>query len=365
MYISIVILTLKIKLLPDENQKKLLLKTITEANSCCNFISKIAWSNKIFNQFKLHHLCYYDVRSNFDLASQMVIRCISKVSNSYKVSKKIICNFRPTGGITYDDNILTYKSDKVSIWCIGGRKKMPFICHNEKYLPYIKGEADLVFKNDKFYLFQSVDIPDEIIENVEEFIGIDFGLTDIAVTSDAIKHTADFINQYREKRQKIRSSIQSKGTTGARRLLKRLKGKERTTGSIINHAISKSIVKTAKEQSKGIAIEDLTNIRFTAKKRGKKFKSRLGKWSFYQLRKMLEYKSKLSGVKIVVIDPAYTSKTCSKCFHIGNRQNKSFKCDNCGNNMDADVNASVNIATLGAVINQPEKSIMCSCSVHF
>jgi hypothetical protein len=52
---------------------------------------------------------------------------------------------------------------------------MPFVCHNPKYLPYIKGESDLVYKKGKFYLFQTVDIPDEDVDDVEEFIGVDFG----------------------------------------------------------------------------------------------------------------------------------------------------------------------------------------------
>jgi len=73
----------------------------------------------------------------------------------------------------------------------------------------------------------------------------------------------------------------------------------------------------------------------------------------------------LNSVKLVVVQPAYTSKTCSDCKHIGKRSNKSFKCENCGHNEDADINASKNIATLGAVINQPEKSDMYSCSVHY
>ena len=203
------------------------------------------------------------------------------------------------------------------------------------------------------------------IEDIEEFIGVDFGLTDIAVTSDGAKHSAEWLNQYREKRQNIRSSLQRKGTRGARRLLKRLKGKEKTTATIINHTISKSIVESAKSQGKGIAIEDLTGIRFTSKRRSKKFRIKLGRWGFHQLRCFLEYKSKLNGVKLIVVDPAYTSKTCSCCRHIGKRNNKSFKCENCGNDIDSDVNASINIATLGAVISQPEKSEMYSCAVHF
>jgi len=350
--------------LPNNEQAKLLVETIKESNKICNYISSIAFNNQIFNQIKLHHNCYYSIRPITALSSQVIVRCISKVSDSYKMDKKSIHKFRSLGSITYDSRILTYSERNVSIWCMGGRQKMPFICHNEKYLPYIKGEADLVFKNDKFYLFQSVEIPDEDIGNVEDFIGVDFGLTDIAVTSDGIKHTADFINTYREKRQKIRGSIQSKGTRSARRLLKRLKGKERTTATIINHTISKSIVKAAKEQCKGISIEDLTNIRFTSNRKIAKFRTKLGRWSFAQLRMFLEYKAKLSGVKLVVVRPEYTSKTCCICKRIGNRQDKVFKCKNCGNNMDADFNASKNIALLGAVINQPEKSNMYSCSVH-
>lgn len=359
-------LTLKIKLLPTDEQAKLLLNTIKEANAACNTISDIVWQDKIFNQFKIHNRCYYKVKDSFNLSSQVIVRCISKVTDSYKIDRKIKHTFREFGGITYDSRILTYKpNDIVSIWSISGRINIPFVYHNKNYLPYIKGEADLVYKKEKFFLFQSVEIPDIEIENVEQFIGIDFGINDIAISSDGIKHSADWLNTYRQNQQKIKSSLQRKGTKGSKKVLKRLSGKERTTTTIQNHTIAKSIVKSAKEQNKGIAIEDLTNIRFTSKRRNKKFRVKLGRWSFKQLRFFIEYKSLLNGVKVVVVDPAYTSQTCSVCKHIGKRNNKSFKCENCGNNMDADFNASLNIATLGSAINHSEKSDMyCSIALH-
>ena len=359
-------LTLKIKLLPTGEQAKSLLKTIKEANTCCNAISDIAWERKVFNQFKIHKEVYHPFKASFSLSSQVLVRCISKVCDAYKLDKKTKRKFNPMGSITYDSRILTYKpSDVVSIWTVGGRLKIHFVCHNHKYLPYIKGEADLVFKKGKLYLFQTVDVPDEDVQDVEEFIGVDFGLTDIAVTSDGQKHSGDGLNKYREKRQAIRSSIQSKGTRNSKKLLKRLSGRERTTATIINHTIAKSIVKSAKEQEKGIAIEDLMNIRFTSKRRNKKFRIKLGRWNFGQLRSFLTYKAALQGVPLIVVNPAYTSKTCSVCHHIGERNNKSFKCRNCGNNMDADLNASKNIATLGASVTKPERCAMYSCSVHF
>lgn len=360
-------LALKIKLLPSKEQADLLLKTIKEANAVCNTISEIAWEKKVFNQFKIHNEVYHTLKGSSNLSAQVLVRCISKVADAYKLDRKVKRTFKPLGSITYDSRILSYKGDTVSIWSVGGRLKMPFVCHNPNYLPYIKGEADLLYRKGKFYLFQTVDVVEDDVKDVEEFIGVDFGLTDITVTSDGIKHSAEWLNQYREKRQKVRSSIQRKGTRSSKRLLKRLSGKERTTATILNHTISKSLVQSAKEQSKGIAIEDLTNIRFTSKRRNKKFRTKLGRWNFGQLRSFLEYKSLLNGVQLVVVEPAYTSQTCSCCNHIGKRTNKVFKCtnQNCEVDvLDSDYNASLNIASLGrAYVNHAGKSDM-FCSLH-
>ena len=362
-------LTLKIKLIPTAEQAELLLETIRETNTVCNAISDVAWTKRIFNNFKLHHETYHVYKSTFKLSSQMLVRSVAKVADAYKPDKKTKRIFRPLGSIAYDARIMTYKPDNiVSLWCIGGRQNINFVCHNPAYFPYIKGEADLVYKKGKFYIFQTVDVPEQDVDDIENFIGIDFGLTDLVVTSDGVKYSADWINSYREHRQNVRSSIQSKGTRNSRKLLKRLSGRERTTATIINHTISKNIVNSAKEQGKGISIEDLTNIRFTSKRRNKKFRTKLGRWSFGQLRSFLTYKAALNGVKLVAVEPRFTSQTCSSCFHIGERKNKVFKCINhkCEVDViDADENASKNIALLGETVNFPERCDMYSCSVHY
>jgi IS605 OrfB family transposase len=358
-------LTLKIKLLPTDEQANLLLETMKEANAVCNAISDVAWQEKIFNNFKLHHRTYHAYKATFKLSSQMLIRQIAKVADAYKLDKKNKRTFKPLGSIAYDSRIMTYKPDDiVSLWCLGGRQKIKFVCHNRKYIPYIKGEADLVYKKGKFYLFQTVDVPEEDVENVEEFIGCDFGINSIVTTSDGVEHSADGLNAYREHRQKVRSSIQSKGTRSSRKLLKRLSGKESTHTSIINHTIAKQIVQSAKEQGKGISIEDLTGIRFTSKKRNKKFRTKLGKWNFSMLRQYIEYKALLNGVKVVAVDPRYTSQTCSTCKHIGKRTNNRFECANCGTIIDADYNASINIASLGSAINQSGRWNDMCCTIH-
>lgn len=358
-------LTLKIKLLPNEEQADLLLETIKETNAVCNAISEVAWSKRIFNNFKLHHEVYHPYKATFKLSSQCLIRAVAKVADAYKLDKKTKRTFRHLGSIAYDSRIMTYKPDNiVSLWCIGGRQKIKFVCHNPDYLPYIKGEADLVYKKEKFYLFQTVDVPEQDVDDIEEFIGVDFGLVSIATLSNGKEFNSKKLQDYREKRQKVRSSVQSKRTRGSKKLLKRLSGRERTTASITNHTIAKQIVQIAKEENRGIAIEDLKGIRFSSLKKGKKFRTRVGKWSFNQLRQYISYKAILNGVQVVLVNPRYTSKTCSNCHHIGNRKGKVFECNNCGNNMDSDVNASLNIATLGCSVNNSEKSDMYSCALH-
>ena len=91
--------------------------------------------------------------------------------------------------------------------------------------------------------------------------------------------------------------------------------------------------------------EDLTAIR--GKKKSKAFNRKLGNWSFAQLLYFVEYKAEALGKKVMVINPYHTSQTCSRCGHVArnNRNGRSFKCVQCGFTLDADLNASRNIAT--------------------
>lgn len=353
-YIKNMKLTLQIKLLPDGGQAQSLLDTIKKANATCNTISEIAWKEKTFNQFKLHQKSYYLVKEQSGLSSQMTVRCISKVSDSYKLDKKVKREFKPFGAITFDSRILSYKDNSISIWAINGRLKIPFVCFRPDWLPFVKGEADLITRRGKFFLLQTVEIPEEGIKDVEEFLGVDFGLINIATLSDGEIMSGKEIETYREKRQKIRSSLQSKGTKGSKKVLKRLSGKEKRTASIVNHTIAKRIVAKAFKAHKGIALEKLKGIRKSANNKGKKFRSRIGKWNFADLRAKIEYKAKLSGVPVVAVKPAYTSQTCSRCHNLGSRNGESFKCPHCSFEAHADVNAAKNI---GAAVNLPEKSV--------
>ena len=124
-----------------------------------------------------------------------------------------------------------------------------------------------------------------------------------------------------------------------------IKKKEQRWIRDLNHKTSRQLVNLAEQEHVGtIVMENLKNIRKTAKSI-KKADRNINSWAFYELQQFIEYKAKLAGIKIIYINPKYTSQRCSKCGKIekGNRKGNLYSC-NCGNRIHADLNASRNIA---------------------
>ena len=67
--------------------------------------------------------------------------------------------------------------------------------------------------------------------------------------------------------------------------------------------------------------------------------------SHYEFSQKLLYKASCYKRTVIRANEAWTSKTCSKCGHIKNNlgTNKIYNCDNCGMEMDRDVNGARNI----------------------
>jgi transposase len=60
---------------------------------------------------------------------------------------------------------------------------------------------------------------------------------------------------------------------------------------------------------------------------------------------MVEKRAHKRGIPIIYVNPAYTSKRCSRCGEFGRRTRKLFECPHYGYEAHADVNAAFNIAT--------------------
>lgn len=227
--------------------------------------------------------------------------------------------------------------------------------HQRIRLPCLKLELNYQFRNDfeKInqieldieYAYVSVTIPEPPKQKVKNYIGVDLNTTGHCAvvgnpTTGKIFKLGRNAQHIHKKYKNIRRNLQIKGKY---RKVKRIKNRENRIVRDLNHKISRRIVDTAKENKCGIKLEALSDIRQTAKS-SKSFRYSLNSWSFYQLQQMVEYKARLLGIPVIYIEPAYTSRLCSRCGHLGNRNGKTFKCLTCGHVDHADVNASFNIA---------------------
>ncbi|WP_143415273.1 RNA-guided endonuclease TnpB family protein [Geobacillus sp. E263] len=352
--------TLKIKLMPTLEQFHALLETMKRFNQACNYISEIAFRSRTFSKTKIQRLCYYDVREKFGLSAQMTVRAIGKVSESYRLDKKTLHNFKETGAIVYDERILSFKGvEYASILTLQGRMEIPMVisryhqgllCGNR-----VRGQADLVLQNGIFYLLLVVDVPEGQPNSENGFIGVDLGIINIAVDSTGEVFSGSKVNGLRRRHAKLRAKLQKKGTKSAKRLLKKRSKKEKLFARDVNHCISKKIVEKAKALGCGIALEDLKGIRQRTEKTVKKQQRRQhSSWSFYQLRKFIEYKAAIAGVPVVLVHPKNTSRTCPVCGHVAKENRPSrdqFCCRACGYAAPADNVAAENIRR--AAVNQP------------
>lgn len=350
-------LTLKLKLHTNDDQKQKLLATMEAFNAACNYVSDVAWEEDTKGQIALHKLCYYDVREQFALTAQLAVRAIGKVADSYKTDKKHHHSFKPHGAIVYDQRIWKFKAaDTINIKTLTDRINIPFVFgdYRELGLRRVRGQADLVYKDGTFYFYICVDVPEPPQIEPDDFLGVDLGIVNIATTSDGEQISGSQLNNVRARYASLKSKLQKKGTKSAKRLLKKRKCKESRFRRDVNHCISKTIVGQAKCTGRGIAIENLKGIRdrIQVKKPQRRVQH---SWSFFDLRAKLEYKAKLAGVKLVAVDPSYTSQMCSRCGYVSrsNRPAQSkFSCKACGFSAHADVNAACNIASR-AIVNLP------------
>jgi hypothetical protein len=76
---------------------------------------------------------------------------------------------------------------------------------------------------------------------VDGFLAVDFGIVNIAASSDGQRLAGARLNRYRKRQQRLRARLQAKKTSSARRLLTKRRRKEARFAADVNHQISKRI----------------------------------------------------------------------------------------------------------------------------
>jgi putative transposase len=95
------------------------------------------------------------------------------------------------------------------------------------------------------------------------------------------------------------------------------------------HTISAQVATWCSEHNiSRVYIGDPSGVR--EKDCGRKHNQRMSQWPFGELRRMLEYKLKRLGVKLVKIEERGTSGTCPKCAEYTKQTGRIYRCGQCG-----------------------------------
>ena len=321
----------------------------------CNYILKVAIEEKTHNAIELHRLCYIQVRNLFGFSANLAVRAIRRVvacMTKLKGKRKCPKVFKPKS-IDYDARIFSYReSDKtVSLSTTQGRIRIPMLL-GEYQKKALAGQnptsATVINKGGVWYIHIVCEFQ-KSQSSGENVMGIDLGINNIATSSTGLQIKGSDRQQFKQKRARVRASLQSKGKPSTKKVLKKLSGYENRRIKHGNHVLSKQLVEEAKRHNCNIIrMEQLKDIRDKTKTWNKHLNRMVAGWSFYQLQQFVEYKAAFAGIIVEYINPAYTSQTCHHCLKLGSRNGESFNCLTCGEK-HADVNASHVIALGGAV----------------
>lgn len=200
----------------------------------------------------------------------------------------------------------------------------------------------------KWFACFSVETAKEILEPTNKAVGVDVGLTTFATLSDGVEIDNP---RFFRKSEKILATAQ-------RRLSKQPKGgkeshKKRKIVAKIHNRIKNRRSNFAHQVSRFLAnsydilvFEDL-NIKGMMQNHC--LARSIADVSWNQLICFTKYKAENAGRKMIQVRPNYTSQDCSNC---GSRQKmplelRLYECQNCHVSIGRDLNASLNIKTVG------------------
>lgn len=358
----------------------------------CTYVSEYYFRDGCVHSFQsLHHLLYKDVRFMFGLKSQMSISVFKTVLARYKTVEEQV----KQQTVSYSDengtNYLFRKSldwlqypirfrrpqadlvrgrdwgflsgmAKVSVNTLSGRVKCMYECRKDSRLfdpSWKHGGAKLVFhESDKnWYLHISVNkvFPETDRSKIRAIDGHDRGLINLTTSykedGTVLYQDGQHVCKVKGRYTKTRASLQSKGTKGAKRVLRRISGRENRMMQDKDHCISKTLVTGNREHTLHV-FEDLSGISFeNLESRDASGRYALRSWTFYSLEQKTAYKAAMRKGMILKVDPKFTSQRCPACGTIDktarDRLRHKYTCKHCGRSYNDDEVAAINLRQLG------------------
>jgi len=238
-------------------------------------------------------------------------------------------------------------------------------------VPYEGEPKQVVLRHDghRWRAFVSYEVEIEKPDN-GLVIGVDMNVRQIATSDGHFYFMPDLKKkEARRKRYQRRMARQIKGSGRRKDTRKKLAKTSRnianTRRNWIHHTTKEVADKCGTIVVEDLKVENMTaSAKGTIENPGKNVRQKAGlnramlDTAFGEIRRNLEYKCG----RLIEVNPAYTSQTCSHCGHTEKENRKSqarFLCVSCGFASNADTNAAMNIRRLGmAQLHGEERSVL-------
>lgn len=261
-----------------------------------------------------------------------------------------------------------FRGEKIGV--VKTRESLPKIGKGQKYC-----SPRISFDGKFWYLSVSFEVERVDTKLSDNRLGIDLGIKELAIVSNQdgtmVKKYHNINKTYEVKRLEIKLKreqrkfsrkilintshysdngrpVYSKDLELCKNIQKQKGIIQRLYRRLLNirtnylHQTTTEIVKTKPFQ---IVLEDL-NVSGMLKNRH--LSKSVSDSKLYEFRRQIEYKAELYGIEVLIADRFYpSSKTCHDCGHIKKDlklSDRLYRCDCCGNVIDRDVNASINLA---------------------
>ena len=293
--------------------------------------------DKWFNQKEIYHQCRKQFPEIHSKILQQFLKLYSPIGKK-KLPKNVIKSVIILDNQTFDLKLDT-ETKFTNYWLRFGRKNYPL--RGKNILSRIKDiscvqECRIYKKSDKIYCkLTYVEEKDDLNINSENSTGLDINTKQLVSSDNKFYSTKKLF--YRKQEHKKN----------------RMKGRnlQNYTKDFVHKLTNRIVSDLIRNEQEVLVLEDLKNLRQSASKKNRTSKGKYVNYlinnslPFKMFRTFLEYKCLDRGIKVVTINPQYTSKECSRCgSRTTSRPTQSkFICGDCNYQIHADLNAARNI----------------------
>ncbi|WP_435186461.1 RNA-guided endonuclease InsQ/TnpB family protein [Halobellus sp. EA9] len=357
-------------------------QTKTQFLHCANRTSEWAWRYDdlcITSKSKAENALYDELRDETDLTANLVQKGIRRAIEAVDAGVEKLKHGEQTSqpefdswSVVYDKRSATFNDDHATLSTPNGRVTTEYVLppederENNPFGRYYENEAwdassaTLQYdeQDDTFSLHVTLKTPDYEGDGTERqeaesrddatengvVLGVDLNVTGaFAVTSTgAFIGSADYLTHKRNQYEQRRAKLQQAGTRSAHLTIQSI-GSRLSDWSLdwLHNRANDLIAEAQDADVDGIIFENLDHICENIAN-GSKFQQ----WAYAKFVELVEYKLESTELFVDTVNPAYTSQRCSHCgfTHENNRDDKEFKCLDCGYEVNADYNAAKNIA---------------------